>query len=121
VLRKTVSSLEVEKDVFAKSVMDMIVHAKKKDEEVFWLINQGIPGAVDLFQNSFEYVESLDKFNPYAEFAGRVEGFNDGLQYSMEGKPRDSYPYLDLEVFEKKKAAQTHFEKLPVPLLQTVA
>jgi ribosome modulation factor len=47
-----------------------------------------------------------------------VEGFNDGLQYAVEGKSRDDCPYYDLEASSNRSIAQRDFENVQVPMLE---
>jgi hypothetical protein len=113
VLNKAVSAVEDDKSRLAAAL-------KRREEEVFWFLDQGVAGAIQSFRSNPEYVEVLTEFNVTAEFVGRVEGFEDGFRYASEGKPKTDCPYLDPEAESKRTLAQTAFENVQVPLLQAI-
>jgi hypothetical protein len=79
VMAKIVAAMEDDKDRLAAEV-------KRKNEDIFWLLGQGVAGAIQTFRSYFEYIEALAEFNITAEFVGRMEGFNDVLHYVVDGK-----------------------------------
>jgi hypothetical protein len=93
---------------------------KRREEEVFWLLDQGIVGAVRTFRSNPEYIEALAEFNVAAEFVGRIEGFGDGFRCASAGKPQTDCPYLDPKAADKRSLAQNAFENVQVPLLQAI-
>jgi hypothetical protein len=113
-LKKTASAAEGDRIRLAAAL-------KRREEEVFWFLDQGVAGAVQSFRTSPDYVEALAEFNVVAEFVGRVEGFEDGFRYASEGKPKADCPYLDPQAESKRFLAQTAFENIQVPLLRAIA
>jgi hypothetical protein len=90
VMSKTIATVEDDKDW-------LVAEVKQKNEDIFWLLDQGIAGAVQTFRSNSEYIEALAEFNITSEFVGRMEVFNDGLQYGVEGKSQSDYHYYDPE------------------------
>jgi hypothetical protein len=114
VLTKAVSAMEDDKSRLAAAL-------KRREEEVFWFLDQGVAGVIQPFRSHPEYVEALAEFNVTAEFVSRVEGSEDGFRYASEGKPKTDCPYLDPEAESKRTLVQMAFENVQVPLLQAIA
>jgi hypothetical protein len=105
VMAKTVAATEDDKD-------RLVAELKRREEEVFRLLDQGIAGVVHTFRSNSEYIETLVEFNIVAEFVGRTKGFVDRFQYASEGQPQSDYPYHDPEAANKRSLAQRAFENV---------